>query len=104
MLTALILFALFLPILGPFLGAFAVTGANLALEHIRARHERTHLAKAGNHLHPLPEAHFGHLAHEAAYGVELGQELLNLLWLATAPGRDSPPPALVDHVWVAPFL
>src|SRR5262245_36113204 len=66
------LLALLLAFLGPFLGALAVAGADLALEQVRPRQERPHLAEARHHLHPLPDAHLGHLAHQRPHLVELG--------------------------------
>src|SRR5262249_53366481 len=58
------LLALLLAFLGPLLGALAVAGADLGLEHLGPRHEGAGPAHAGDHLQPLPHAHLGHLPHD----------------------------------------
>src|SRR5262249_11707389 len=101
-LTPLLLFLL--PLLGPFLGTFAMPGVPLGLQLGSARHESAHLAHAHHHLDPLHHAHLGNLPHQASDLIELDQELLDLVRLGAGAGRDPPPPAQVDDVGILALL
>src|SRR5687767_13928547 len=65
--VAFVFLALLLAFLGAFLGGLAMAGADLGLEHLAAGHEGARLAQAGDHLHAVPQRHFGHLSHDAAH-------------------------------------
>src|SRR5437588_303474 len=78
-----------------------MAGADLGLGHHGAGLEHARLAHARHHLEPLPDAHVGHLPHQRADLVELVNELLDLVRLGAAAGRDAPAPADVDDVRVA---
>src|SRR5262249_35095017 len=95
--------ALLLPFLGAFLGALAVARVALDLHHLGPGLEGAHLAQAAHHLDALPDAHPGHLPHHRADHVELVEELLDLVVLDAAAGRDPPPPAEVYDIRIAPL-
>src|SRR5436309_3219430 len=99
----LVLLPLLLAVLGPLLGALAVAGVALGLE-LRPGQERPHLAQARHRLHPLPDAHLGHLTHQRPHLDELFEELLDLVRLDARAGRDPPAARLVDDVRVALLL
>ena len=80
-----------------------MAGVTFRLE-FAARHERAHLSEARHGLHAFPEAHLRHLAHQCADLIELIEELLDLVRLGAAAGRDAPATALVDHVGIASFF
>src|SRR5262249_46451951 len=89
LLPSLVLLPFLLPFFGPFLGALAVAGADLGLEHFRARHEGARLAQAGDHLDAFPDTHAGHLPHQRPHLVKVVQELLDLVRLGAAAGGDA---------------
>src|SRR6516162_4397150 len=62
---------LLLPLLGALLGALAVAGVALGLEHLGAAgSEGSHFIETGHHFQPFPHAHLHHVAHERAHLVE----------------------------------
>src|SRR5262245_53689729 len=98
------LFTFFLAFFSAFFGGLAMASADLGLGHHGAGLEHAGLAHACDHLQTLPHRHLGHLPHQRPHLVELAEELLDLMRLCAAAGRDAPPPAQVDHVRVAALL
>src|SRR5437870_629111 len=95
---------LLLPILRPFFGAFAMPGADLGFEHGAAGAEGAHLAEAGDHLDPVPDAHLSHLPHDRADLVELDDEFLDVGRISAAAGGDAATAADVDNVGIAALV
>src|SRR5882724_12021148 len=93
-----LLLLLFLAFLGPFLGALAMAGADLGLLERGTGLEGAHLAQAGHHLDPLPDAHLSHLPHQSPDLLELVEELLDVRRLRAAASRDATAPAHIDDI------
>src|SRR5262245_10944811 len=87
-----------------FLCALAMTRADLGFRQHGTGLEQTRSAHTRDRLDAVPDADADHLPHDAAYLVELGDELLVLVRFRAAAGGDAAPAADVNHVGIAPFL
>src|SRR5205823_2006300 len=81
----------------------AMAGVALRLLHHGAGLKRARLAHAHHHLHALPDAHLGHLAHQVADLLELPEKLLDIVRFDAAAGGDATAAADVDEVGIGPL-